>query len=64
MKNGMQQIWAPRSTTSKKESVQASPTRQSPRRQGKQDITDSEDATELVCARWVIKEMQEADIIC
>ncbi len=27
------------------------------------DVADSEDPTELVCTRWVIKETQEADII-
>ncbi len=61
MKKVMQPFKAPRK---RKEpispNVQASPTRQSPRRQGK---SDSEGQTELVCTRWVVKETQEAERI-
>ncbi len=55
----MQPFRAPRQQNAK-----SSPTRQSPRRQGKQkDTTDSEEATELgvVWQPYVIKETQYSD---
>ena len=62
----MQPFKAPRRTKEPSSpKVQARPTRQSPRRLGKSgnDVADSEGETELVCASWVIKETQEADIV-
>jgi hypothetical protein len=57
----LQPFKAPRKRTElSRPKVQASPTRQSPRRQR---IADSESQTELVCRRWVVKETQEPDII-
>jgi len=66
MKKVMQPFKAPRNRMEPSSpNVQASPTRRSPRRQGKldKDLADSEGPTELVCTRWVIKETQETDII-
>ena len=61
MKKVMQPFKAPRHRKEPiRPNVWASPTRKSPRRQGK---TDSEGPTELVCTRWVVQETQEADKI-
>ena len=60
----MRPFRAPRSTDGKT-AAKASPTRQSPRRQGKEDSAqdntdDSEGPTELHVTRWVIKETEDS----
>jgi hypothetical protein len=76
MKKVLQPFKAPRNTKqTSSPKFQASPTTQSPRRQGKSDKeggftlhedkknSDSEGPTELVLKGWVVKETQEADIM-
>ncbi len=60
----MRPFRAPRSTDGKT-AAKASPTRQSPRRQDKEDSAqdntdDSEGPTELHMTRWVIKETEDS----